>query len=115
MKGWTPDGREITLLPWQAEAVRSIISLSDSGAGRIWIQRGRMNGWGIVRATTARLIGEQEPGEQLHAATLTRSLTALGDSTSASVPSSLVHAPAGTSCSVPGSGSGLVSHSLSPD
>lgn len=34
VKGWTPDGREVVLLPWQEEAVRQILDAPASARCR---------------------------------------------------------------------------------
>ena len=58
MKGWTRDGDEIELLPWQADAVKQILAAHAEGR-TLLIQRGRKNGWSIVLATLERLAQQQ--------------------------------------------------------
>ena len=51
MKGWTPQGREVELSPWQERAVRALL---DGRHQQVLIVRGRQWGWSTVLETARR-------------------------------------------------------------
>lgn len=57
MKGWTPEGKEIELLPWQKEVVLNWIAFRDNRVLNVLLMpmRGRAGGKSVVTATISRL------------------------------------------------------------
>lgn len=51
MKGWTPDGHQVTLSPWQERMVRALL---DRRHARVITIRGRQWGWSTVLETARR-------------------------------------------------------------
>jgi hypothetical protein len=51
MRGWAPEGTEVTLSPWQEQAVRALL---DGRHQQTLIVRGRQWGWSTVLETARR-------------------------------------------------------------
>jgi hypothetical protein len=64
VKGWTPDGAEVELVPWQEQAVRDFLAW-DGGHSLALPQRGRGAGKSVVIATAARYAAARSRGRML--------------------------------------------------